>query len=64
MYIADHRKDIHVVGMTHDEIIALVPEDRAEIEYDYLLDVMTTPPTWAEDLPLDAEGGFAKNYVK
>jgi len=25
---------------------------------------MTTPPSWAPNLPLDCDGGFAENYIK
>mgnify|MGYP003324492486 CR=1 FL=1 len=53
-----------VVLTVHDEVVAVCPEDHAEQMYEHALTVMRTPPNWAPDLPLDAEGGFAKEYSK
>lgn len=58
----------HMDGMVslqiHDEIICIVKEQYAQQTYDKMLSVMTTPPSWAPDLPLAGEGGFAKEYSK
>ena len=51
-----------VVGTVHDEILLLVEEDNAERALEDLLATMRTPPAWAPDLPLDAEGGIAESY--
>jgi DNA polymerase len=51
-----------VVGTVHDEILLLVEEDNAERALEDLLTTMRTPPDWAPDLPLDAEGGIAESY--
>lgn len=53
-----------VVTMTHDEIVCLAPENKADEAYKFVHDVMVTPPTWAPDLPLKAEGGYDKCYSK
>ncbi len=53
-----------VVMTTHDELVALVPEKEATEGLDWILDNMRIPPVWAHGLPLDAEGGFARNYSK
>jgi DNA polymerase len=53
-----------VVMMSHDEIIALVPEDEADEALEYMLDEMSTPAEWCQDLPLSAEGGFSREYSK
>jgi DNA polymerase len=51
--------------MTHDEIVSCVPECLAEKVLKAQLIIMRTPPhNWGESLPLDAEGGFARNYSK
>jgi DNA polymerase I-like protein with 3'-5' exonuclease and polymerase domains len=55
-------KMYHVVGTVHDEVLLLVEEDSAERALDTLLTVMRTPPEWAPDLPLDAEGGISDSY--
>jgi DNA polymerase len=56
--------DGRVVLNVHDEIIAIVPEDRAEEDFAKMIAIMKIPPVWCHDLPLDAEGGTAKNYSK
>jgi DNA polymerase len=53
-----------IVTMTHDEIVACVPEDEAEQTLSMMIDVMSTPPNWCSDLPLGAEGGFDRVYSK
>lgn len=53
-----------VVTMTHDEVVALSPEHRAEEDHKAMIEIMSTPPSWAPDLPVAAEGGFARTYSK
>lgn len=68
LVVSDQMREIdqryRVVSMTHDEVIALVPENEADKGLKFMEDVMRKPPQWATDLPLDAEGGYAKNYSK
>jgi len=52
------------VSMTHDENIAVSPEEHAEEVQRRMLEIMSTPPAWAPDLPVKAEGGYAKEYSK
>lgn len=56
--------DGRVVLNVHDEIIAIVPEARAEEDFNKMLEIMCVPPEWCSDLPLDAEGGFDSSYSK
>ncbi len=49
---------------TYHENVALVPEKDADLAVAWMLDIMRTPPAWAASLPLDAEGGHAKEYSK
>lgn len=56
--------DGQVVLQIHDEIICIAPENQAQRVYDKMLREMTTPPQWAPDLPLAAEGGWAQEYSK
>jgi DNA polymerase len=51
-----------VIMHTHDELIACVPETEAETALAFLINIMTTPPTWASTLPLDAEAHYGKRY--
>lgn len=53
-----------IATMTHDEIVSVVPERLAEKAMQKKLEVMRTAPDWCSDLPLDAEGGYAKEYSK
>jgi DNA polymerase len=53
-----------IVTMTHDEIVVCVPKEEAAQTLNYMLQVMRAPPSWATELPLDAEGGYAENYSK
>jgi DNA polymerase len=52
------------VGSTHDEILCVVPEEQAEDALARMLSIMSASPAWAPDLPLGADGGFAKEYSK
>lgn len=51
-----------IATTTHDEIVAVVPEDQGEKCLAFMLRTMKTPPTWCRDLPLNATGGIAKSY--
>lgn len=53
-----------VVLTVHDEVVAAVPDAYVEEMFDLAVAAMRTPPAWAADLPLDAEGGYAKEYSK
>jgi len=68
--IADHMLEIdalpgaRVIGSTHDEILSLVKTEDCPTIYKTQEAIMSTPPTWAPDLPLAADGGWAQNYSK
>lgn len=53
-----------VVNCVHDEILLLVPEDQGESSLGRVIEVMTTPPSWAPEFPLAAEGWVGKRYRK
>ena len=53
-----------IVGSIHDEVITEVPEENAQLWYDNLVKIMSTPPLWAQDLPLNADGGVMDFYQK
>jgi DNA polymerase len=54
-----------IINSIHDEVLLLVDEDKAEeaLEND-VMPIMTTPPKWASDFPLAAEGWVSKRYKK
>lgn len=51
-----------VLFHVHDELTALVPENKAEEALKTILHIMRTPPDFMSDLPLDAEGGIYDSY--
>jgi len=52
----------HVAFQVHDEIIIAAPEDAAESAMQKLVEVMSTPPKWAQGLPVACEAGYSENY--
>jgi len=53
-----------VINSIHDEVLLLVEEQSAESALADVINIMTTPPTWAPDFPLAAEGWHGKRYRK
>jgi len=52
----------HVALQVHDEVVCVVPEEEAEDCMAYMMEVMSTPPKWAPDLPVACEAGMGPNY--
>jgi hypothetical protein len=53
-----------VVLHVHDELVLEVPEAEGEATLERLLKAMTTPPSWAEGFPINAEGWVSRRYRK
>jgi hypothetical protein len=53
-----------VINLIHDEVLLLVEEQSAESALNDVVNIMTTPPLWAPDFPLAAEGWVSKRYRK
>ena len=53
-----------VVTTTHEEIVAVHSICEAPKILERMIDIMSTPLEWCQDLPLSAEGGHARNYSK
>ncbi len=53
-----------VINSIHDEVLLLVEEQSGESALADVVNIMTTPPTWAPDFPLAAEGWHGKRYRK
>jgi DNA polymerase len=60
----DEKVDCDIASMTHDEVIAVCAEKKAQQVFDQMVEIMTKPVPWAPGLPLAAEGGWARNYSK
>jgi DNA polymerase bacteriophage-type len=61
---ADKSLDADVVLTVHDEIVLISNDINPDATMTKLIAHMCTPPSWARDLPLDAEGGYDVNYSK
>jgi hypothetical protein len=48
----------------HDEAVVECPKEAAEDRLKELIEIMSTAPPWAPDLPLAAEGGIHPFYTK
>jgi DNA polymerase len=46
----------------HDAAVCLVPKDEIEEGLAYITNIMSTPPTWAEDLPVACEAKYGESY--
>jgi DNA polymerase len=55
-------KKYKVVMTVHDAIGCIAPEEEAEEAMAFVEKAMKVRPTWALDLPLDCEGGYARSY--
>ena len=53
-----------VINSVHDEVLLLVEEQNGESAMADVIKIMTTPPSWAPDFPLAAEGWYGKRYRK
>jgi DNA polymerase len=53
-----------VINLIHDEVLLLTEENGSETALSDVLKIMTTPPAWAPDFPLAAEGWVSKRYKK
>ena len=56
--------DYHSVCHIHDEVLCEVPEENAQAYYEEMASIMGTPPEWASDLPLRADGYTTPFYLK
>ena len=53
-----------IINSIHDEVLLLVDEDTADEASMSVTEIMVTPPKWALDFPLAAEGWVSKRYRK
>jgi len=51
-----------VMLTVHDSIVAEVPTEQAPEALRFIIDTLRTPPTWAPDLVLDAEGHISNDF--
>ena len=58
------REGYEIINSVHDEVLLLVEEQSGESAMEKVISIMTTPPSWAPDFPLAAEGWHGKRYRK
>jgi DNA polymerase I-like protein with 3'-5' exonuclease and polymerase domains len=51
-----------VALQVHDEVVCVVPETEAEACKEHVVKVMSTPPSWAPNLPVACEADAGINY--
>jgi DNA polymerase len=59
-----HARGHELLGSVHDEVLLEANEARAEALLEETLMLMRTPPSWAEGLPVEAEGFVSPRYRK
>lgn len=65
--VAEQALEVRALGhklgtTTHDEIVAVVPRGAGAAALEQMVSIMSTPPAWCADLPLNAEGGVGRRY--
>jgi len=56
--------NIHIVLHSYDELVACVPKHSAKAYLVTMINIMSQGPTWADGLPLAAEGQISERYCK
>jgi DNA polymerase len=51
-----------IATTTHDEVVCVVPDERATGCLECMFRAMQKPCSWCADLPLNATGGIGQNY--
>lgn len=55
---------IKIVLWPYDEVVAVVPEDAAEVALEFMIQTMKKAPAYAIGLPLHAEGKIGNTYAE
>jgi DNA polymerase I-like protein with 3'-5' exonuclease and polymerase domains len=53
-----------IIFHVHDEVIIEEDADKAEEAYKDIVNIMSDPPKWIPDIPLQAEGEILTKYEK
>lgn len=64
MMLEIDKAGIDIIFHVHDEVICECDEDKAEETLQKITQIMSTPPEWISDIPLDAEGEILTQYQK
>ena len=64
MMLRLEEEGIKTIFHVHDEFIIEVDENKADATLEKVLQVMSTPPKWIPEIPLEAEGKIVDRYEK
>lgn len=64
LHMEDEMPDMRIATTTHDEVLMVVPERKAEAYAENVQRLMSAPPAWARGLPLNAETHVWNIYEK
>lgn len=64
MMLEIDKAGIDIIFHVHDEVICECDEDKAEETLQKITQIMSTPPEWIPDIPLDSEGEILTQYQK
>ena len=53
-----------IIMHVHDELVVEADADKAEETLEAIINIMSEPPKWIPDIPLDAEGSIQTRYEK
>ena len=56
--------NMNVIFHVHDEVVIEADKEDAENVLEDVIKIMSTPPVWLPDIPLDAEGKVLTQYEK
>jgi hypothetical protein len=62
--IAEALPTIRVANCTHDEMLLVVPEKKADMALSLVKEIMSTSPSWGPDLPLGVKANVSEIYDK
>jgi DNA polymerase I-like protein with 3'-5' exonuclease and polymerase domains len=59
LWVAEHYRPVLTV---HDAVVCVVPENEVKDALEYIMLCMSTPPSWAEGLPVACEAKYGQSY--
>jgi len=64
MMLEIEKAGIKIIFHVHDEVVCECDEDVADETLNQIINIMSTPPEWIPNIPLEAEGEVLTKYTK
>jgi DNA polymerase I-like protein with 3'-5' exonuclease and polymerase domains len=64
MLLRIEEEGIKTIFHVHDEVVVEEDADKADQTLERIIEIMSTPPKWIDDIPLEAEGKVITRYEK